>query len=141
MWLDPRRYRVCVGGAKATEASRVVQVCPRRGRESEVACGRGGGLGHVWPGTRRYRVCVIRGQAQEAVGAATGKGGVNNDGRVGRRAAFNGDNVLGGRVGCRTAFRRGKVCLNWSDQQGFVEGRGGWGSSPRCGRGRALLDP
>ena len=49
-------------------------------------CGRGGGLGRVWPGPRRYREFVGGGQAREAVGRASVKVGVNDDGPVGLRS-------------------------------------------------------
>ena len=49
--------------------------------------------------------------------------------------------MCGGWVGRRAADSRGKVWSAWSDQQGFVEGRGGWGSSPRHSRCCVLLGP
>ena len=140
-WMDPRRYRVYLGGSKVREAGRVVRAQPRCVRGREVVYGRGGDLGYVWPGPRRYRAFVGGGQAREAVGRVAGKGGVNNDIRVGRRVEVEGDKVWGVRVRHRAEVNGGKVWLAWSDQQVFVEGRGDRGSSPCCGRGRAFLDP
>ena len=80
-------------------------------------------------------------QAREAVGRVAGKGGVNNDIRVGRRVEVEGDKVWGVRVRHRAEVNGGKVWLAWSDQQGFVESRGGLGSIPYHGRGRTLLEP
>ena len=94
-----------------------------------------------WTGPQRYRSLVSGGQARDAIGRAAGKGGVSDDDWVGSRAAVDRDKVWEGRVGRRAAFNRGKVWLAWSDQQGFVEGCGGQGSSPCRGRGRVLLGP
>ena len=98
----------------------------------------------MWPGPRRYIAFFSGVQAQDAVKRVVGKGGVDNDGRVGIRVAADGDKVWDGRVRHRVAVNGDKVWLAWSDHIAgmvFVKGRGGQGSSPRRGRGRALLGP
>ena len=138
----------------AHNAIKCASVAPRPGRPVGLyECGQAAGMG-----VRSYAAVVgdwtVCGRVHDATerssvdarpgrpsGGVAGKGGVDNYSQVGRRAAFDADNVWYGQIGRPAVVSGGKVWLAWSDQQSFVEGHGGRGSSPRRGRGRALLNP
>ena len=82
----------------------------------------------MWSGPRRYRAFNGGVQVREAVRRTAGKGGADDDSRVGGQAAVDGDKVWYGWVGRRVVVNRDKVWLDWSYHipgMIFVEVRGG----------------